>query len=107
MKRIPTLAGWRGRAIAMVLWDHFQAALHGSLAHPWRQTGQHGVTIFFVLSGLLITSKLIAAPSTSDAFTSAASFASRPSRGRICDNIANNSSPVTGHPDLRQQEANP
>ena len=59
MKRIPTLDGWRGIAIMLVLFDHFQDSLMGHYARPWTQTGQHGVTIFFVLSGFLITSKLL------------------------------------------------
>jgi peptidoglycan/LPS O-acetylase OafA/YrhL len=62
MNRIPTLDGWRGIAIAMVLFDHLQNAFLGRLTHPWQQTGQHGVTIFFVLSGFLITSKLLEGP---------------------------------------------
>jgi peptidoglycan/LPS O-acetylase OafA/YrhL len=62
MKRIPTLDGWRGIAILLVLFDHFQDSLMGHYARPWTQTGQHGVTIFFVLSGFLITSKLLQGP---------------------------------------------
>ncbi|HEV2326734.1 MAG TPA: acyltransferase [Terracidiphilus sp.] len=58
MKRIPTLDGWRGIAIAMVLFGHIQDATHSIL--PWSDTGQHGVMIFFVLSGFLITSNLLA-----------------------------------------------
>jgi peptidoglycan/LPS O-acetylase OafA/YrhL len=57
--RIPTLDGWRGLAILLVLFDHAQNALQGRYLRPWTQTGQHGVTIFFVLSGFLITSKLL------------------------------------------------
>ena len=60
--RIPTLDGCRGLAILLVLFDHAQAALVGRYVRPWTQTGQHGVTLFFVLSGFLITSKLIAGP---------------------------------------------
>jgi peptidoglycan/LPS O-acetylase OafA/YrhL len=62
MKRIPTLDGWRGLAILLVLFDHFQDSLMGRYLRPWTQTGQHGVTIFFVLSGFLITSKLLQGP---------------------------------------------
>jgi peptidoglycan/LPS O-acetylase OafA/YrhL len=62
MTRIPTLDGWRGIAILLVLFDHVQAALISGYAHPWMQTGQHGVTVFFVLSGFLITSKLLESP---------------------------------------------
>jgi peptidoglycan/LPS O-acetylase OafA/YrhL len=62
MKRIPTLDGWRGLAIALVLFDHAQGALLGGHLRPWLWTGHHGVTIFFVLSGFLITSKLIEGP---------------------------------------------
>ena len=70
--RILALDGWRGIAILLVLFDHIQVALSGQLhyAHPWMQTGQHGVTIFFVLSGFLITSKLLAGPIASQAFLS-------------------------------------
>jgi peptidoglycan/LPS O-acetylase OafA/YrhL len=61
-QRIPTLDGWRGIAILLVLFDHVQRALLGRPAWQWAQTGQHGVTIFFVISGFLITSKLIEGP---------------------------------------------
>jgi peptidoglycan/LPS O-acetylase OafA/YrhL len=62
MNRIPTLDGWRGIAILMVLFDHAQYSLLHHFASPYTQTGGHGVTIFFVLSGFLITSKLLESP---------------------------------------------
>ena len=59
--RIPTLDGWRGIAILLVLVDHLQLMLfsgpYGN--HRWMLCGQHGVTLFFVLSGYLITSRLL------------------------------------------------
>lgn len=58
-ERIPTLDGWRAIAILMVLVDHLQIRFFGAPISRWTQTGQHGVTIFFVLSGFLITSKLL------------------------------------------------
>src|SRR5712675_1226648 len=61
-RRIPALDGWRGIAIALVLFDHIQFALLRHYARPWAQTGRHGVTIFFVLSGFLITTKLLEDP---------------------------------------------
>jgi peptidoglycan/LPS O-acetylase OafA/YrhL len=60
--RIPTLDGWRGIAILLVLFDHIQFAVLHRYIRPWTQTGGHGVTLFFVLSGFLITSKLIERP---------------------------------------------
>lgn len=44
-EHIPWLDGWRGIAIALVLFEHFAGA----------PTGRLGVEVFFVLSGLLIT----------------------------------------------------
>lgn len=61
MNRIPTLDGWRGIAIAFVLFEHIQLGL-GGLIRPWTETGQHGVNIFFVLSGFLITANLLQGP---------------------------------------------
>jgi peptidoglycan/LPS O-acetylase OafA/YrhL len=60
--RILVLDGWRGIAIALVLIDHVGHALLHRYVVPWTQTGQHGVTIFFVLSGFLITRKLLEGP---------------------------------------------
>ena len=60
--RIPTLDGWRGIAIALVLFDHIRFAMLQPYLKSWPGTGIHGVTIFFVLSGFLITSKLIERP---------------------------------------------
>jgi peptidoglycan/LPS O-acetylase OafA/YrhL len=60
--RIPSLDGWRGIAILLVLIDHLEGYLTNHYRWPWADTGQHGVTIFFVLSGFLITSKLIENP---------------------------------------------
>ena len=61
MKRIPTLDGWRGIAILLVLIDHYQLGFCDRL--HW-YSGQHGVQIFFVLSGFLITSQLISHENT-------------------------------------------
>lgn len=61
--RIPTLDGWRGISILLVLVDHALMAVYGDQAAallPCRALGLHGVTVFFVLSGLLITSRLLA-----------------------------------------------
>jgi len=58
MKRIPTLDGWRGIAILLVIFDHLQLSTPVS-RHPFQATGTYGVALFFVLSGFLITSKLI------------------------------------------------
>jgi peptidoglycan/LPS O-acetylase OafA/YrhL len=66
--RIPTLDGWRGIAILIVLFAHFQRAYlhHLFFGLTFLDAGQHGVTIFFVLSGYLITSGLIAQDRTQD-----------------------------------------
>jgi peptidoglycan/LPS O-acetylase OafA/YrhL len=60
--RIPSLDGWRGIAILLVLIDHVVGIFHRSILGPWSSSGQHGVTIFFVLSGFLITTKLMESP---------------------------------------------
>jgi len=62
MKRVPMLDGWRGIAILLVLVDHIATMIRGTFPPPWLRLGQHGVTIFFVLSGYLITTGLIEAP---------------------------------------------
>ena len=60
MRRIPTLDGWRGIAILLVIVAHVQAGLLGHVwRYAWMDLGQHGVGIFFVLSGYLITSRLL------------------------------------------------
>jgi peptidoglycan/LPS O-acetylase OafA/YrhL len=57
--RIPTLDGWRGLAILLVLVGHIIAPAN-SIKTQWIiRIGQHGVAIFFVLSGFLITSLLL------------------------------------------------
>jgi peptidoglycan/LPS O-acetylase OafA/YrhL len=56
--RIPSLDGWRGIAILLVLIDHGRYALRLT-STPGESTGHHGVTLFFVLSGFLITSRLV------------------------------------------------
>jgi peptidoglycan/LPS O-acetylase OafA/YrhL len=59
--RIPTLDGWRGIAILLVLIEHAQKGLFNRVygGHDWLSLGAHGVTLFFVLSGYLITSRLL------------------------------------------------
>lgn len=56
-ERIPALDGWRGIAILLVLAGHSQYARIGS--DPLC-LGSHGVVLFFVLSGFLITRNLLA-----------------------------------------------
>jgi peptidoglycan/LPS O-acetylase OafA/YrhL len=61
MNRIPTLDGWRGIAILLVIVAHVQVFLlgHTFQGYAWLNFGQHGVSIFFVLSGYLITTLLL------------------------------------------------
>ena len=61
MNRIPTLDGWRGVAILLVIVSHLQTSLLGHLycGYSWMDVGQHGVEIFFILSGYLITTLLL------------------------------------------------
>lgn len=54
--RIPALDGWRGIAILLVLFSHVPG-WSGFTHNPFAPSGHHGVAIFFVLSGFLITSK--------------------------------------------------
>lgn len=54
--RIASLDGWRGIAILLVLIDHLNPILKFSRMPA---VGHHGITIFFVLSGFLITNKLL------------------------------------------------
>lgn len=60
-KRIAALDGWRGIAILAVISSHILSALRLSDAvwPPLSNLGQHGVTIFFVLSGFIVTSTLL------------------------------------------------
>jgi peptidoglycan/LPS O-acetylase OafA/YrhL len=57
MKRIRTLDGWRGIAILLVIAEH--AGWDKSQHHLWAGLGSLGVDIFFVLSGYIITSRLM------------------------------------------------
>lgn len=61
LKRIPTLDGWRGIAILLVIATHAQKGLFGGAfgGHKWLFFGRHGVAIFFVLSGYLITTRIL------------------------------------------------
>jgi peptidoglycan/LPS O-acetylase OafA/YrhL len=58
-RRIPTLDGWRGVAIILVLIDHTAESIHQQLIHKVTRVGATGVGIFFALSGFLITTRLI------------------------------------------------
>lgn len=54
---IPTLDGWRAVAILLVLFEHGSFLTFGRVG--WTSLGGHGVEIFFVISGYLITGKLL------------------------------------------------
>jgi peptidoglycan/LPS O-acetylase OafA/YrhL len=64
---IPTLDGWRAVAILLVLFEH--ASFRTFRPVGWTQLGGHGVEIFFVLSGFLITGKLLEDNSLSRFYT--------------------------------------
>src|SRR3954447_13589697 len=51
-----SLNGWRAIAILAVIWHHTMA---NSLASPLAKQGNHGVTLFFVISGFLIGTLLL------------------------------------------------
>jgi len=55
---IPTLDGWRALAIALVLVQHSLISI-GKDVPVLNRLGPHGVGIFFVLSGYLITTRLL------------------------------------------------
>jgi peptidoglycan/LPS O-acetylase OafA/YrhL len=55
--RIATLDGWRGLAIVLVLMEH--AGREHFPNQTWAQLGNLGVDIFFVLSGYIITARLL------------------------------------------------
>ena len=58
MDRNPTLDGWRGVAILFVLTDH--AARNSRFQNEiWSNLGNLGVDVFFVLSGYIITARLL------------------------------------------------
>jgi peptidoglycan/LPS O-acetylase OafA/YrhL len=57
MNRIPTLDGWRGVAILFVLVEH--SGQYGPVKDRVTNLGSFGVDIFFVLSGYIITTRLI------------------------------------------------
>lgn len=62
-QRISALDGWRGIAILLVLLDHLQPRFGLDSVSVFKRLeylGVHGVAIFFVLSGFLITGKLLA-----------------------------------------------
>lgn len=54
---MPTLDGWRAIAILMVLWCH--VSLPWGWLSGWHDFGKLGVDLFFGISGLLITYRLI------------------------------------------------
>ena len=58
MNRIPTLDGWRGIAVLLVLVGHFSGRVNTGELGWLTLIGLHGVAIFFVLSGFLITTIL-------------------------------------------------
>ena len=57
MNRIPALDGWRGIAILLVVAEH--CGQHRFAHQMWAGLGSLGVDIFFVLSGYIITARLI------------------------------------------------
>lgn len=57
---IPTLDGWRALAILAVMFYHLPAlSIFGHSLRRVQDLGQNGVTIFFVISGFLICTRLL------------------------------------------------
>jgi peptidoglycan/LPS O-acetylase OafA/YrhL len=57
---LPTLDGWRAIAILWVILSHQQLYRWGAFSNAYiRDTGDHGVLLFFALSGLLICGRLL------------------------------------------------
>ncbi len=59
---LPTLDGWRAVAVLLVIWHHMMAGLFPNEADYWANParfGAFGVDVFFGISGLLITSRLL------------------------------------------------
>jgi peptidoglycan/LPS O-acetylase OafA/YrhL len=57
-QRIPALDGWRGVAILLVLLEHVTQYSRFKYRN-WANLGSFGVDIFFVLSGYIITARLM------------------------------------------------
>ena len=55
---IPTLDGWRAVAIAWVIYAHLGRNI-GRISHAIADWGEHGVHLFFALSGFLICTRLL------------------------------------------------
>lgn len=63
LAHLPALDGLRALAVLLVLWDHAPGAVQPawmSALAKWRNPGNFGVDLFFVLSGFLITRILLA-----------------------------------------------
>ncbi len=58
-RRIPCLDGLRACAICLVLWLHASCAGYGQVPSWFPYSGRLGVSLFFVLSGYLITTLLL------------------------------------------------
>lgn len=56
---IPSLDGWRGVAILLVLIDHATDGIGTGRMHQFLRLGATGVGLFFALSGFLITTRLL------------------------------------------------
>ena len=59
-REIPSLDGLRAVSIVLVLLAHAGVTTSWSVLHPWVYYGQDGVRVFFVISGYLITTLLLA-----------------------------------------------
>ena len=57
---IPSLDGWRAVAILGVLWVHdLKGAIAGHSLVPYQNIGEYGVHLFFAISGILITTRIL------------------------------------------------